>query len=98
MTRGSVRAGGKDRSARSAVMAPDLRKGRSRDGRSGPTGLRGLSVLKNRNSLNLTVSQKGSRGLTDARDLLSLSNLNVPSHLSASNGGTDQLSLNGLSV
>jgi hypothetical protein len=105
MTRGSVLAGGKDRSARSAEMAPDLRTGRScRDGRSVPTGLRDLSVLKNRNSLNRTVSQRGSRGPNDARDLLSLSNLNVPSNPSASNvgigqsGKRDQLSPNGRSV
>jgi hypothetical protein len=97
-----VLAGDKDRSARSAAMVPDLWTGRScRDRRSVPSGLSGASVLSNWNSLNLTVSRKGP---SDARDLPSLSNLNVPTHLSAlsvrrdKSGKKGQLGLNDCSV
>jgi hypothetical protein len=63
--------------------------------------LSGASVLSNWNSLNLTVSRKGS---SDARDLPSLNNLNVPIHLSAlsvrrdKSGKKGQLGLNDCNV
>jgi hypothetical protein len=95
MTRESVLAGGKDRSAPSAAMVPGLRKGRNcRDGRSAPTVWRGPSVLNSWNNRNRTVGQSGSSDRNDARDLLSLSSLNVPSHLSAFSVGTAQSSKN----
>ncbi len=101
-TKEIVRNKAKDKGAASVATDPGSKKERSgHDDRSVLSGLSGPSVRNNRNSLNLTVSQRGS---SDARDLLSLSNLNGPTHLSAlsvwrdQSGKKGQLDLNDCSV
>jgi hypothetical protein len=101
-TKEIVRNEAKDKGAASAATDPGLKKERSgNDDRSVLIGLSGPSVLNNWNSLNLTVSHRGS---SDARDLPSLSSLNVPTHLSAlsvwtgQNSKKGQLGLNDCSV
>jgi hypothetical protein len=98
-TKEIVRNEAKGKGAASAATDPGSKKERS--GLADRSGLSGPSILNNRNSLDLTVRQRDSR---DARDLSSLSNLNVPIHLSAlgvwrdQSGKKGQLGLNNGSV
>ena len=92
-TKEIVRNEAKDKGAASAATDPGSKKERSgNNDRSVLSGLSGPSVLNSWNSLNLTVSQRGS---SDARHLPSLSSLNVPTHLSAVSVWTDQSSKKG---